>query len=54
MYTLYARPGSGSFVVEAIFAEAGAPCEIHDVERLPGRIPPDYLLKLNPLGQVPT
>jgi glutathione S-transferase len=54
MHKLYARPGSGSFVVEAIFAEAGAPYEIKDVERLPGRIPPDYLLKLNPLGQVPT
>jgi len=54
MYKLYARAGSGSFIVEAIMAEAGVPLEIQDVERLPGRIPPDYLLKLNPLGQIPT
>jgi glutathione S-transferase len=54
MYKLYARAGSGSFIVEAILAEAGVPLEIQDVERLPGRIPPDYLVKLNPLGQIPT
>jgi glutathione S-transferase len=54
MYKLYARAGSGSFIVEAILAEAGVPLEIQDVERLPRRIPPDYLVKLNPLGQIPT
>jgi glutathione S-transferase len=54
MYKLYARPGSGSFIVEAILTEAGTPYELQDVERLPGRIPPDYLVKLNPLGQIPT
>jgi glutathione S-transferase len=54
MYKLYARAGSGSFIVEAILAEAGVHVEIQDVERLPGRIPPDYLVKLNPLGQIPT
>jgi len=54
MYKLYARQGSGSFIVEAILAEAGAPHEVQDVERLPGRRPPDYLVKLNPLGQIPT
>lgn len=54
MYKLYARPGSGSFVVEAILAEADVPCEIQDVERLPGRKSPDYLHQLNPLGQIPT
>ena len=54
MYKLYARAGSGSFIVEAILAEAGVPCEIHDVERLPDRKSPDYLFKLNPMGQIPT
>ena len=54
MYKLYARPGSGSFIVEAILAEAGVPCDVHDVERLPGRKSPEYLHKLNPLGQIPT
>ena len=54
MYKLYARPGSGSFIVEAILAEADVSCEIQDVERLPGRKSPDYLHKLNPLGQIPT
>lgn len=54
MYKLYARAGSGSFIVEAILAEAGVHVGIQDVERLPGRIPPDYLVKLNPLGQIPT
>ena len=29
---LYARPGSGSFVVEAILSEAGASYEVDDVE----------------------
>lgn len=53
MYKLYARPGAGS-VVEAILAEVGADYEIHEVIREPNRKPPDYLLKLNPLGQVPT
>lgn len=54
MFKLYARAGSGSFIVEAILAEAGVQVEIQDVERLPGRTPPDYLVKLNPLGQIPT
>jgi glutathione S-transferase len=54
MYKLYARPGSGSVVVEAILAEAGADHEVQEVIRLPGRKPPDYLVALNPLGQVPT
>lgn len=54
MYKLYARPGSGSFIVEAILAEAGVGCDVQDVERLPGRKSPDYLHKLNPLGQIPT
>jgi glutathione S-transferase len=54
MYKLFARAGSGSFIVEAILAEADIPFEIQDVERLPDRRSPDYLFKLNPLGQIPT
>lgn len=54
MYKLYARAGSGSFIVEAILAVAGIPLEIHDVERLPDRKSPEYLFKLNPMGQIPT
>jgi glutathione S-transferase len=54
MYKLYARPGAGSVVVEAILAEADVDHEVQEVIRLPGRKPPDYLVDLNPLGQVPT
>lgn len=54
MYKIYARAGSGSFIVEAILAEAGIAYEVHDVERLPDRRSPEYLFKLNPLGQIPT
>jgi glutathione S-transferase len=53
MYKLYARPGSGSVVVEAILEEAGADYEVEQVIRLADRKPPESLLKLNPLGQVP-
>ena len=53
MYKLHARPGSGSVVVEAVLAEAGADYEVEQVIRLPDRKPPESLLKLNPLGQVP-
>jgi glutathione S-transferase/GST-like protein len=54
MYRVYARPGSGSVVVEAVLAEAGADFEVEQVIRLPDRKPPASLVKLNPLGQVPT
>lgn len=51
MYTLYARPGSGSFVVEAAFLLAGQPFECKDVPKS-DRPDPDFL-KISPLNQVP-
>jgi glutathione S-transferase len=54
MYTLYARKGAGSFVIEALLAELGLKYKI--IEATPGAdgTPHRGLLKLNPLGQVPT
>jgi glutathione S-transferase len=54
MYTLYARKGAGSFVVEAVLAEAGQRCRIIDASPGANGKPHAGLLKLNPLGQVPT
>mgnify|MGYP001606907849 CR=1 FL=1 len=54
MYTLYGRKGSGSFAVEAVLAEAGQRYKF--IEATPGEDgkPHPGLLRLNPLGQVPT
>lgn len=54
MYTLYGRKGSGSFAVEAVLAETGQKYKF--IEATPGADgkPHPGLLKLNPLGQVPT
>lgn len=54
MYTLYARKGAGSFVVEALLAELGLKYKVIDAP--PGADGKAHagLLKLNPLGQVPT
>jgi glutathione S-transferase len=54
MYTLYGRKGSGSFVVEAMLAETGQPCKFIDASPTADGKPHAGLLKLNPLGQVPT
>lgn len=51
MYTLYTRPGSGGFVVEAALAMADAPFRQIDV---PKKDPPDpAFLAVSPLNQVP-
>lgn len=50
MYTLYSRPGSGGFVVEAALTMAGAAYEIVRVEKAS---PPAGFEKLSPLRQVP-
>jgi glutathione S-transferase len=53
-YTLYSRPGSGGFVVEAAMTMAGLPFEKIDVPR--SRDDPinrEFRSKVNPLGQVP-
>lgn len=54
MYTLYARKGAGSFVIEALLAELGQ--KVRVIEANPGAdgTPHAGLLKRNPLGQVPT
>ena len=51
MYTLFARSGSGSVVVETLLEEAGAEYRIEEVER--GKEGPSGYLRINPLGQVP-
>ena len=48
-YRLYWTPTSGSFVVELMLREAGAPHETIQVE---DRRAPDFLA-VNPLGKVP-
>jgi glutathione S-transferase len=54
MYTLYARKGAGSFVVEALLAELGLPVRIIDAVPRPDGRPHAGLARLNPLAQVPT
>lgn len=51
MYTLYARPSSGSFVVEAAFDLIGEPCKSIDVPK--SDQPDPAFLKISPLNQVP-
>ncbi|BCH28001.1 MULTISPECIES: glutathione S-transferase family protein [unclassified Mesorhizobium] len=50
MYTLYSRPGSGGFAVEAAFRLAGQPFTLVNV---PKQAPGDDFLAISPLGQVP-
>jgi len=50
MYTLYSRPGTGGFVVEAALAMAGAPVTLVNVPQ--GESDADFLA-ISPLGQVP-
>jgi glutathione S-transferase len=50
MYTLYSRPGSGGFVVEAAFHLAGQPFTLVNV---PKQAPGDDFRAISPLGQVP-
>jgi glutathione S-transferase len=51
MYTLFARSGSGSMIVEALLEEAGADYRIEKVER--GTAGPEGFSRISPLGQVP-
>lgn len=54
MYTLYGKKGSGSASTEAALALIGAPCRIVETASWePNDAFPD-LLKINPLGQIPT
>jgi glutathione S-transferase len=50
MYTVYSRPGSGGFIVEAALTMAGAPFEVVNIDR---KDPPADYFKLSPFGQVP-
>jgi glutathione S-transferase len=53
MYKIYARPQTGSMVVEVALEEIGAPYEIITVKRdAAKRIDPGFFA-VNPLGQVP-
>jgi glutathione S-transferase len=54
MFTLYCRPNSGSLVVEAILELAGAQYRLVNSGQDAEGNPSAHLLKLNPLGQVPT
>ena len=50
MYTVYSRPGSGGFVIEAALELAGQPYTVTNIAR--GKAAPEFL-KISPLGQVP-
>jgi glutathione S-transferase len=50
MYTVYSRPGSGGFIVEAALTIAGAPFEVVNIDR---QNPPSDYFELSPFGQVP-
>ncbi len=54
MFKLYSRPNSGSVVVEAILEYVGADYALIDTGKNEDGTAPAELLKLNPLGQVPT
>jgi glutathione S-transferase len=54
MFTLYARPGSGSAAVEALLAECGAEFRIESVQRVAGGSISESYLQINPRGEVPT
>ena len=53
-YTLYNRPGSGGFVVEAALTLAGAPFELIELDSKAGTPLPESFRELNPWGQLPT
>ena len=52
-YTLYNRPGSGGFAVEAALTLARLPFEFVDVGNRPGEEMPASFRAINPWGQVP-
>jgi glutathione S-transferase len=54
MFTLYARPGSGSAAVEALLAECGVEFRIEHVLRMAGGSISENYLQINPRGEVPT
>jgi len=54
MYTLYGKKGSGSASTEAALAVIGAPCRIVETASWEKNDAFADLLKLNPLGQIPT
>ena len=54
MYTLYGKNGSGSASIEAALAIIGAPCRIVETASWESNAAFADLLKLNPLGQIPT
>jgi len=53
-YTLYNRPGSGGFVVEAALTLADAPVELIELDSKVGTPWPESFRATNPWGQVPT
>jgi len=54
MYTLYGKNGSGSAAIEAALAIIGAPSRIVETATWEQNDAYAELLKLNPLGQIPT
>jgi GST-like protein len=54
MYTLYGKNGSGSAAIEAALAIIGAPCRLVETASWEQNDAFAELLKLNPLGQIPT
>jgi len=54
MYTLYGNNGSGSAAIEAALAIIGAPCRLVETASWAPNDAFVELLKLNPLGQIPT
>jgi GST-like protein len=54
MYTLYGKNGSGSAAIEAALAIIGAPCRLVETASWAPNDAFAELLKLNPLGQIPT
>lgn len=53
-YKLYGRPGAGSAAVEALFAVLSVPHDRVDVAKNPDGSAPDWYLRINPRGEVPT
>jgi GST-like protein len=53
-YTLFARPGWGSALIEAQLHWYGLEHRIEEVGDLFAQAPPPRLLEVNPLGQIPT
>ena len=53
-YTLYNRPGSGGFVVEAALTLVEAPLELIELDSKAGTALPESFRATNPWGQLPT